>query len=534
MNNDKNLIAAVAISLLVLFGYQMILNRVMPSRQEVVTVKPEQPPPAATPPERLVVDREIVQTPVAELDLDTYVISNEDVALTVNSAAAIKRVELKGFVDPETGGHTVILQAPAQVAGLLATPGLMKTATLENIESGDQWVRAVYELSPEVRLEKIVSLRPEGYGTDTRLTFTNSSENDKIVSFELTGAIGQISGGGIEARYREVFTASEKKLNRINASKLKDDYGIREPVRYAGYKGQYFSQVLVPSQTADFSFGDVAVLGDVTLGVVGVGENEVIIPAQGSVAYEATLYAGPNDVEQMAGISKEITDVLGKGFFAGVSDFLLLLLRMFYKLLRNYGLAVIALSVLINLFLAPLTVKSLSSMREMQALQPQMEKLREQHKDNPQKLNKEMMELYKKNKVNPMGGCLPLLFQMPIFFSLYKVLNSAVELRGASFLWISDLSAPDSVGIPFSLPLIGDSVHVLPLIMIAVSYLQQKKTNPAHSTDQQKKMALIMPAFLGVIFYSFPAGLVLYFLTNTLVSFGVQSVVFSKTKHGEK
>jgi len=166
----------------------------------------------------------------------------------------------------------------------------------------------------------------------------------------------------------------------------------------------------------------------------------------------------------------------------------------------------------------PLTLKGMLSMKRMQSLQPMIVKLKEKHKDSPQKMNKEMMELYKEHKVNPLGGCLPMLLQMPVFIGLYQVLWRSVSFKGAGFLWIKDLSEPDRLFLlPFSLPFLGNEFNVLPLVMVVVMFFQQKLsaknmviTDPSQAA-QQKMMTTIMPIFLGFIFYKFASGLTLYF-----------------------
>ena len=173
------------------------------------------------------------------------------------------------------------------------------------------------------------------------------------------------------------------------------------------------------------------------------------------------------------------------------------------------------------------------AMKKMQAVQPHMEALRAEHKDNPQKLNKEMMGLYKKHGVNPMGGCLPMFLQMPVFFALYKALLRSIELRGSSFLWIKDLSMPDGVPLPFTLPLIGNSINVLPLMMMVAMVFQQKASsmNRAPQSDQarqQQQMMMFMPLMFGFILYNFPAGLVLYWLTNTILTTVEQRAVLKQ------
>ena len=198
-------------------------------------------------------------------------------------------------------------------------------------------------------------------------------------------------------------------------------------------------------------------------------------------------------------------------------------LELANKIFKNYGIAIIALTILTNVLLFPFTRISYMSMKRMQLIQPQMNKLKEQHKNSPDKLNKEMMELYKKHKVNPFGGCLPMLLQMPIFIALYVALSKAVILINAKFLWIGDLSSPDRVPLPFTLPYIGSEFHALPLIMCAGMAIQQKlsavKIEGQDPTmeQQQKMMAVMMPIIFGFVFYSMPSGLVLYWLTNTVI-----------------
>ena len=158
-------------------------------------------------------------------------------------------------------------------------------------------------------------------------------------------------------------------------------------------------------------------------------------------------------------------------------------------------------------------------MKEMQAVQPKIEELRKIYKDNPQKLNKEIMELYREHKVNPLGGCLPLVLQMPIFFALYQALMRSIALKGASFLWIKDLSEPDRLFIlPKTLPVIGNEFNILPVLMAIGMFIQQKFTMASASSaaaEQQKLMTIFMPILFGIIFYHMPSGLVLYWFVNS-------------------
>ncbi|MDD5680896.1 MAG: membrane protein insertase YidC, partial [Candidatus Omnitrophica bacterium] len=194
------------------------------------------------------------------------------------------------------------------------------------------------------------------------------------------------------------------------------------------------------------------------------------------------------------------------------------------------GIAIILLSILVNMVLFPLSRKSYESMKKMQTIQPHMDRLREVHKDNPQKLNKETMELYKKYDVNPMGGCLPLLLQIPVFIALYQALMKSLELRGSGFLWVKDLSMPDAVPLPLSLPLIGNSINVLPILMTIGMAFQQKFSTPKGAAQsaqqkQQQQMMIIMPVVFLFVMYSFPSGLVLYWLVNTILTMFEQRAI---------
>jgi YidC/Oxa1 family membrane protein insertase len=167
---------------------------------------------------------------------------------------------------------------------------------------------------------------------------------------------------------------------------------------------------------------------------------------------------------------------------------------------------IIIFSILIKIILHPLTKKSYQSMSEMQYVQPEMTQLREKYKNDPQRLNKEMMKLYKEHGINPLGGCLPTLLQMPLLFALFNVFRSTIQLRGEPFiLWMTDLSLPDTLfTLNFSIPFLGNSVHVLPFLMGATMIWQSKMT----MTDpKQKAMIYLMPVFMIFIFYSLPSGL---------------------------
>ena len=187
------------------------------------------------------------------------------------------------------------------------------------------------------------------------------------------------------------------------------------------------------------------------------------------------------------------------------------ILHLFYRLSGNYGIAIIVLTAIAKIVFIPLTYKSFKSMKDMQKLQPEMQKLQKKYKDDRAALNKAVMELYKTHKVNPLGGCFPMLLQLPVFIGLYNLLASAIELRQAPlFLWIKDLS-------------LKDPYYVMPIIM-GISMLIQQKMTPSTVDPTQAKIMLIMPVMFTFFFLNFPAGLVLYWLVNNLLTIGQQVV----------
>jgi YidC/Oxa1 family membrane protein insertase len=207
------------------------------------------------------------------------------------------------------------------------------------------------------------------------------------------------------------------------------------------------------------------------------------------------------------------------------------LLQLFYKLIPNYGVSIILLTILIKVILQPFSKKSMESAARMQTLNPQMEELKEKYKDNPTKLNQEMSELYKKEKINPLGGCLPMLFQFPIFIALYGLLNKHFELRGAMFIpgWIEDLSLPESILTfsNFSLPFIGNSIRLLPILYGASMILSFKISQAANPQGGMggKLMMYGMPIMFFFILYNAPSGLLLYWMVMNVISIGQQAFV---------
>lgn len=249
----------------------------------------------------------------------------------------------------------------------------------------------------------------------------------------------------------------------------------------------------------------------------------------GKLDQKYTLYMGPIDSKRLSalGVGLEATMSWGWKIIKPFSIFVLWSFKMLHTVIPNYGLVIIIFSILIKIALWPLTQKSYVSMKEMQKLQPFMKEIKEKYKGDPQRMQKETAKLYKEHKVNPFGGCLPMLLQMPLLYALFIVFRSTIELRGEPFVfWINDLSLPDTIyHLGFTIPMYGDQVALLPLIMGVTTYFQSKisMTDPS-----QKMMLYFMPIFLTLMFNSFPAGLNLYYALFNVLSMVQQKMVHSK------
>ncbi|MFL3051360.1 MAG: membrane protein insertase YidC [Candidatus Neomarinimicrobiota bacterium] len=290
---------------------------------------------------------------------------------------------------------------------------------------------------------------------------------------------------------------------------------------WAAVRSKYFTAAIIPISTSNYgvvranenTLSKATINQDVPVYNFGVGFSSAA-PA------EALIYLGPLQYDSIKalGVGLENTLSLGLAPIRFIGRAVLLLLVNLHSVIPNYGIVLIVFSVIIKILVYPLTKKSYQSMKDIQTIQPEVTKLREKFKSDPQKLNQATMNLYKEHGVNPLGGCLPMLLQMPLLFALFIVFRSTIELRGAPFIfWISDLSQPDAlIPLPFSLPLYGDQISLLPLLMGVSMFVQQKMTT-SQANPQQKMMTQFMSVFFIILFNQFPSGLNLYYtLFNVL------------------
>jgi len=298
-----------------------------------------------------------------------------------------------------------------------------------------------------------------------------------------------------------------QKITFENVDKDKADYASQADNGWIAIIQHYFATAWVPQQGAQRAIyverpvdGLYRVGATQTLPTLAPGQSEEV---------SAKLFAGPEEESLLAAVAPGLDLVKDYGWVTIVARPLFWVLEQIYKALGNWGWSIIAVTVLIKLVFFPLSAASYRSMARMKAITPRMTALRERFKGDPQKMNAALMELYKTEKVNPFGGCLPIVIQMPVFISLYWVLSSSVEMRGAPWaFWIHDLSAPD----PF---------YILPVLM-AVSMFLQTRMNPTPPDPVQARMMMIMPLAFSAMFFFFPAGLVLYYVVNNVLSMAQQ------------
>lgn len=448
------------------------------------------------------------------IDTDLY-----QVVLSAKGAC-IKELYLKEYTQAD-GEALRLVNVEDSQEGLLSITGLdpmarFDTVIYEPIEN-EQGITFRYAKPRSFEVIKRFKFFNDKYIIELGIEIRNLSPEAQNVQYSIITGSGIDCRTPMDARFMETKALVNSEIVRDNLRKVRQGQAEhRGSVSWTCLRNRYFSLILKPLANTKGSFSRA--VGQKNL-ITGIDMAGLVAQPNATVAQGFLLYAGPNKLDLLASLNMGFEQAIGFGIFGGISRALLFMLKFFYGLVHNYGVSIILLTMVMSLVLFPLTWRSLRSTREMQAIQPLIAKLREEYKDNPQKLNKEMIALYKEHKVNPLGGCLPMLLQMPIFISLYQALMRSVELWGAGFLWIKDLTRPDAARLPFSLPLLGDSINILPILMAISMFMQQKISQPKTSaqTDQQRKMMLFMPLIFGFIFYSLPSGLVLYWLTNTFL-----------------
>ncbi|HOE61955.1 MAG TPA: membrane protein insertase YidC [Kiritimatiellia bacterium] len=306
---------------------------------------------------------------------------------------------------------------------------------------------------------------------------------------------------------------------------------IHEPQAWIALKSRFFVTLFSASET---NCGFVAGMARDTalptyalkrLSARALFAGRTLAPGE-SLTRDYTLYVGPKKLSRLQAMGNRMDEIMEFGTFTWFCKLLVPTLNFFHRLIPNYGIAIILLTFLVRILFWPLTHKSTQSMRKMQEIQPKLKEIQAQFKDNPQKMQQETWAVYRENKVNPLSSCLPMLIQIPVFIALFTVLRSAVELRYASFLWITDLSEPENLFADV-LPL---PLNILPFLMSGTMALQSYLTPSMGDPQQQKMMMFMMPIMMLVMFYGFPSALSLYWTVSQVLSI-IQMLMMRRKGH---
>ena len=393
-----------------------------------------------------------------------------------------------------------------------------------NIRTGDQPNELVYDWkSPQgIEIQTRFLFYADEYKIDLSIIINNKSEylldDNLLLNLAHFPQETKKSYGAFEG----MALLLGNKLKEVKVKKLKDQV-FSGQIPWMAYEEPYFMAAIINEKSEKATVKSTILPdGEIRISYISpslnLGQAEKIIE-------KFTLYLGPRDLYILKALNKKLEKAINFGWFDIIAKPLLVTLRFFNKYLANYGLSIILLTIIIKILFWPLTHKSYQSMKEMRKLQPMMAKIREKYKGNKQEMQKQLMGLYKTYKINPMGGCLPMIVQIPVFFALFRVLPNSIELRHAPFiLWIKDLSAPDRLfSFPFQIPFMAPpyGIPVLTLIMGASMFLQQKMT-PTPGDPAQAKMMMLLPIVFTFLFINFPSGLVLYWLVNNVLSIAQQ------------
>ncbi|MEA2013379.1 MAG: membrane protein insertase YidC [Verrucomicrobiota bacterium] len=351
----------------------------------------------------------------------------------------------------------------------------------------------------------------------------------------LQGATKGMMAGGTQGQAVDVFYTNEERdnfsLKAISKEEMLIHDDFKEKIQWVAVKNKYFCSIVSPQNKINgFRLGfheiknqDFPEKIDEELITTDLLLGKISIPSHSSTTLSFDCFIGAQQYNLLRKTGESKEKVLGLdrfimwnvGWMSIVTKIILkslIAIERYIGTSYGYGLAIIIITMIIKMLFWPITHKSTASMKRMQEIQPKVKAIREKHKDNPQMMNQEIMKMYKEKKVNPLGGCLPMLIQIPVFFALFNTFRSAVELRQANFLWIADLSLPDTVCHIASFP-----IRPLAVIMGIAMILQQKLT-PSSGDPSQKKMMYFMSIFFVVLLYGMPAGLTLYWTVNQIIS----------------
>ncbi|HOL67225.1 MAG TPA: membrane protein insertase YidC [bacterium] len=506
MSEEQRLLLAFILSLVIIFVFSRLYQPV-----------PGRPGPVTTPAEKIGSSSETQVSLAGKKSRQVVNLETELVRLTVGSnGGSLEEIALKNYRRPGEQFFTIASGSRA----LLSYPEeevLSWGATEFKVEREEKGLTLTGFPRPGIEENKRYYLSSNGYTITYRVNLKNhTGEEVRLKNYCILGGIFDLKD-----QVRERSSAPEFKagtpvgiIRRQVSPRLGKETG--EECFWVAFWSHYAMFFLRPEKGAGwFLTRQGQEVG------FGVSYPEVVIPARGEKRLSLSFYAGPSDYFVL---SREVKEpVLGNGFFASMGRFLFAVLRAIHQVVPNWGWAIILLTLLVKAVFFPLTRSSLQSMKEMQRLRPYLKDLQTKYRDNPQQMQKEMMNLYREYKINPFSGCLPMLIQFPIFIGFFVALRNSVFLRGAPFiLWIRDLSQPDCL-----FTVAGFPINLLPVIMAGTSFWQQKLTPQEPS---QKSLTFLMPVMFLFLFYNFSSGLLLYWVTMNLAGLLEQYLITRAAK----
>lgn len=519
---DKNTILALFLSACVLFGYDAIFG--VPKRAEMLKKK-----------------QEAAIAEVASKTDATTIVSNANPSSKQNDSKkplpVLFTAEDNDIVNQKTGISISNMGGALHnirigEKDLLPLTNVLTVSGYENEKfsvSSLDTNKAVYHFKNDrMEITKSIEYKDDNY-IFVRMEI-NSQEEHNINLFNID-FIKHTADAHENALY-EFFTGVDDKIVRQGSAfkfNPKDDKILSGDIKFVGFRDHY--NIIVIHPEANPKIVETKQLAENQL--------NVSMPSNKASVHEFSIYIGPQDTQMMKAYDKGFEKAFAFSRFwilNTISFAIYKTLPFLYSITKSWGISIILISLIIYGLSYPLTLKSMMSMRKMQLMQPKIKALQDRFKDDPKKLNAEIMEIYKREKINPLGGCLPFLLQMPLFIALYQVLWRSYYFQGQSFLWIKDLSLPDRLFImPFSLPFLGNEFNILPILMGGVMFIQQKisaknvVTTDAQQIMQQKMMMYFFPFFIGFIFYKFASGLSLYFTVFYALS-ALTQLKMNKTK----
>ena len=539
MSDQKRLVLAIVISAVIMGGYSLLSSQKQapPSGSQEPVTQAQQPTvkaeknKAAAP----VAPQKAAPKPLAKQNYASIVVQT-DLATFVFSekGGSLQKVVLKKYYNHpgEQGGPFQMLELPidtplslgidlAPVDPNLSSRVFKASTNSLNVTAGGENRLTFTCTSGDLAVEKIYTFQPGSYVFNLTVRIKNLSEKPIEFANEITLAENPQKGQINQYAFTGVELFKDDSLEEVSQGDLEDKKVYTGRITWMTMSIPYFMSAVMP---LDFKQGPKRSMRGTKNDTLMTGTLiDPLVRLEGGketgTRYE--VFFGPRELSILKGVGHELDKAVNFGWFDLLAKPMLWLLNFLYGYVGNYGIAIIIITLLTKIIFYPLAQKQYKSMKKMQSLQPQVQKIREKYKGDKQRMNQEMMQLYKTYKVNPAGGCLPMLVQIPVFIAFYKVLGASIELRHAPFmLWINDLSAPDRLFPDLGLPYVG-GIPVMVLLMGATMFIQQKMT-PTPGDPNQAKIMLLMPVIFTFIFINFPSGLVLYWFVQNLLGIAQQ------------